>query len=447
MSSSTVLILSLAAIVICIAASFFLKINMGIAAMACAFIIGCLFQGVSASTVYGYWADNLIFFMIASNLFFGYARENGTLDIFGRKILWLFRKKSGMVCWVFAFLAMLLGIMGAGPGTIVLLAPIAFVIAGQTGISTVLLAFAVNEGYSAGTMNPWTGTGVVLYGLVEESGILNYTGVYLLTYISMVIQKFLFIGVVWLFYKWYSRRGTGIKKSSAQAMEKPGSFNAVQKKTLALIVASFCLLVIPNVLNTLFTIQSPVFKAIVRLCKPHAVLIIFTLAADSIKLADTKKVISKIPMNTILTIAGVCFLMEIAKAAGLLDSVAAIFSHDAVPSFLLPALVCLLAGFMSLFSSGTSVVLPLLFPLVPVLAQSSGVNVVTLYAAAQIGALTTPFSPFSTAGSLMLGLAPDEEKDHLFRAQFIWALALLGLACLFTAFGYCSLFQLEPVYG
>ena len=442
MNDTLILILSLAAIAVCVCANFFWKVNMGLAAMTAAFIIGCLFVGDQVSTIFSYWPDNLIFFMIASNLFFGYARENGTLELFGRKILWLFRGSTKAIAWVFMALAIVLGVLGAGPGTIVLLAPIAFAVAGQLGMNPVILAYAVNEGYSIGTMNPWTGTGVVLYGLVEEAGVANYTGVYLRTYLAMSLQKILFVGIVWALFTWLVKykRKSSLSGGMAALNEEPGAYNPVQRKTLALVIGSFTLLIIPNIINTLFTIDAVWFTRVVALCRPHAVLIFFALLANIFKLAKTHDVLENLPMNTVLTIAGVCFLMEIAKGAGLLEGVSAIFSGGHIPRFLVPAVFCLLGGFMSLFASGTSVVLPLMFPLVPALSEATGIPLVTLYAAAQIGALTTPFSPFSTAGSLLVGLAPEEDKNYLFRTQFVLALIFLVAGFVLVGLGYCNLF-------
>ena len=101
MSNSAILITCLIAIAVAIGASFKWKLNMGILSMAFAFVIGCLMQGQTASTVFGFWPDNLIFFMIASALFYGFARENGTLTAFGSKILWRFRKNVKIFLWVF----------------------------------------------------------------------------------------------------------------------------------------------------------------------------------------------------------------------------------------------------------------------------------------------------------------------------------------------------------
>ena len=183
MSNSVILVTCVIAIAISIIVSFKWSVNMGVLAMAFAFVIGCLMQGQSVNTVFGFWPDNLIFFMIASALFFGFARENGTLDVFGSKVLWVFRRQVKLLPWVFFVLAGVLGFLGSGPSALLLLAPIGFPIALRAGIDPIVIGFSIAMGYNCGTMNPWTGSGVVLYGLVEANGMDTATAIttYLMT--------------------------------------------------------------------------------------------------------------------------------------------------------------------------------------------------------------------------------------------------------------------------
>ena len=88
MNETTILLLCLAAIVISIAICFKTGINMGLIAMTFAFLIGCLFMGEKAASIFGFWPDSLIFFLLASAMFYGFARENGTLTLFGTKLLY-----------------------------------------------------------------------------------------------------------------------------------------------------------------------------------------------------------------------------------------------------------------------------------------------------------------------------------------------------------------------
>lgn len=448
MSESTVLLLCLAAIIIAIAICFKTGINLGLIAMTFAFIIGCLFMGEKAATVFGFWPDSLIFFLLASAMFYGFARENGTLTLLGTKLLYKFRKSIEALPFVFAFIAFILGLLGAGPGTIVLLAPLGFSVCAQVGIDPLLMVFAIDTGYNCGTQNPWTGTGVVLYGLVEESGVAADVAIhtYMLSYATFLINKVLFLALFYIVFRFLKRKAaSGAKKvQNLDILEKkPEAFSPVQKKTMILILVSFFLLVIPNIINTFVKISNPAFKNLVGLCKPQAILIIFALIASMMNIANPKKVLQKLPMGTVFTIAGVCFLMELAKKVGLLESVVAVFDGGNIPTFLIAPVFCLIAAFLSIFASGTSVVLPLLFPMIPALAAATGVNVVALYAAAQIGALATPISPFSTAGAQFVGLAPDDQlADTLVKQQFILAIVMMIATSIAALFGLCGIFKL-----
>lgn len=448
MSDSTILLLCLAAIVIAIAICFKTGINLGLIAMTFAFLIGCLFMGEKAATVFGFWPDSLIFFLLASAIFYGFARENGTLNLLGSKLLYQFRKSIEALPFVFAFIAFVLGLLGAGPGTIVLLAPLGFSVCAQVGIDPLLMVFAIDTGYNCGTQNPWTGTGVVLYGLVEESGVAADLAIqtYLLSYATFLINKVLFLVLFYIVFKFLQgKKGRAAEKKVELEIlkKKPEAFSPVQKKTLTLILVSFCLLVIPNIVNTLVKIDSPLFKNLVALCKPQAVLIIFGLIASMMKLADSKKVLQKMPMGTVMTIAGVCFLMELAKKVGLMETVVSVFEGGSIPGFLVAPVFCFIAAFLSIFASGTSVVLPLMFPMVPALSAATGVNVVALYAAAQIGALATPISPFSTAGAQFVGLAPDDKlSDTLVKQQFVLAIIMMIVTSIAALLGLCGIFKI-----
>jgi di/tricarboxylate transporter len=159
------------------------------------------------------------------------------------------------------------------------------------------------------------------------------------------------------------------------------------------------------------------------------------------KLGDRKKVMAHIPISTILLVAGVTFLMQVAVKSGLLQVVAGWFSGD-IAHFLIPPALCFIAGFLSIFSSATSVVIPMMFPLVPALVAGSGLNPVNLYTSIMVGAGATAVSPFSTSGGQTLALAPDELKgDTLAGHLFILAVAFLGLAVLFAAIGVFNILK------
>ncbi|MBQ7534029.1 MAG: hypothetical protein IJT43_00235 [Stomatobaculum sp.] len=446
MSNNTIILLCFLAVAIAIVLSFTRGVNLGITAMTGAFLIGVLCLNKSVANIYGYWPDNWVFFLIAGAVFYGFARENGTLTLLGSKMLYAFRDRVVMVPAIFALIAMIMGYLGAGPGTIVLLSPIGYAICQQIGMDPLLMVFAIDCGYNCGTMNPFTGTGVVLYGLVQETageelGFATYFHTYGLFVLSKIVQ----VAMIYAYFHFKKKDGSELGKGvQIEALQKkPEPFNDIQKKTLVLIFTCFFLMVVPNILNTLVKFPKGSFaKTFVNLCKPHAILIIFSMIASIMKLANPKKVLQRIPMNTVMIVSGVAFLMEIAKEAGLNDLVVAFFEGSTFPKFLLPPVFVLIAAFLSVFSSGTGVVLPLMFPMVPALCAATGLNPVTLYASAQIGALATPISPFSTAGSQFIGLAPEEYNDYLIRGQLILGIVMALIGAAMALVGFCSIWPI-----
>ena len=445
MSDSAIIILCLIAIIASIIASNIWKLNMGLLAMGCAFIIGCLFQGQKVSTIFGYWPDNIAFFLIACCLFFGFARDNGTLEVFGNKLLWKFRHHTKMIPWVIFLICAILGYLGTGSGTIFIIAPVAYIIGEQIGIDPLLTACAVNMGYVCGGWNPWTGTGVILYGLMEDNGLTSEvaTRTYLMAYGGWLIRQFIVFGLAFLYFTFIKKQRNALsKEEQQQAIKEPQPFNVIQRKTFTLIITAVVLIVIPSVLSAWFPIKNALFKNLVKLCKPQAICVIFALIASAMKLGDVKKVISKLPMNTVLMISGICFLMTIATKAGLIKTIADGFSNLSLPNSLISPILALLAGILSIFSSATGVVCPLLFPLVPALSTATGLNPVVLYASIMAGADTTSLSPFSTAGSQLVALAPDSVQEQLIPRQLAMTFIALAIVIILA---YLGLFDIMRV--
>lgn len=88
--SNTVMIISL---VIGLIASLIIStkfnINAGILGLIVAWIVGGWMGKLSVATLVGYWPTSVMFIAITTTLFFGVARENGTLTLFANKVILL----------------------------------------------------------------------------------------------------------------------------------------------------------------------------------------------------------------------------------------------------------------------------------------------------------------------------------------------------------------------
>ena len=225
--------------------------------------------------------------------------------------------------------------------------------------------------------------------------------------------------VIVLFYFLY--KGYKCKKID---VEKPAAFNSVQKKTFAIIIIAFLLMVVPSILST--WIKAPFLVTLSGFCQPQVIMILGAFACACLNLAPEKKVINKVPIGTIIMIVGVYMLIQVATKAGLINAVSSALANS-IPKFFVPGAIVLFAAFLSFFSSSTSTVMPLMYPLVPGLVASLGISPVVLYTCIFFGGLSTAVSPFSTGGALTIAACADNEVREALPNQMIIA-ALLAPA-------------------
>ena len=117
------------AIVISVAVGWRLNLNTGVIAMVFAFFIGYFFLGMSVDQVIAFWPVNIVFYLIAIALFFNYATINGTMEILGKKMLAALGGRRFLVPWSIALVCAVVGGLGAGASTPVIVGPFAFTMA------------------------------------------------------------------------------------------------------------------------------------------------------------------------------------------------------------------------------------------------------------------------------------------------------------------------------
>ncbi|MBP1920454.1 SLC13 family permease [Youngiibacter multivorans] len=400
------LYLCLFAILAAIVIGWKFNFNTGILAMGFAFIIGNLVMGLKVSEIISFWPTNIVFFLIAISLFFTYATSNGTMTLVGEKLLYAMNGNAKLIPWVIALVSAVVAFLGAGASTPAIVGPLAFALGIPAGIHPIMIAVTVGCATLIGADNPINGFGgVISKNLIEKAGygdasfaIANYV------WINSAFKQIFIIAIFYIVFKCY--------KAKRVEIQKPKDFDDIQKKTLWLILAAFAFMVLPAVINT-WVPGIKLVKALATFSQPQVIMVIAAILARALKLGDEKDIIRKLPMNTILMIAGVALLLGIAKEAGLVDQIASILTNN-IPKFWVPAMLVLFAAFLSFFSSGTSVVCPLMYPLVPVLATSLSLNPVMLFSCIFIGAMASSLSPFSTGGAMVISGCPDPKiKEQL----------------------------------
>lgn len=413
------------AIVICIAVAIILGyktgINTGLFCMIFAYIIGCFVMGMKPSQVISFWPINTMFVILSVSLFYNFAAINGTLEKLSGALLYSCRKFPGMLPFALFAVAVILSIMGATFFTVLaFMAPITLVICEEAHMDKLTGGVAINAGALAGGNFPTSNLGVIFRGLADTAyeahkdlKAVDSFSMEMKIFVYAVIFSLILIAVFrfCLPSNWHIGKGVTFKK--------PEPFDKKQRQTFTLMILMMIVLLAFPILKSIM----PGNKTIVMLNSKidvGLVGIIFAVIALLMKLAPQKEAVARVPWNTIIMIAGAGMLIAVAVKAGTINELSSwIGSNVSTP--LVPIAFSIVGAFMSFFSSTTGVVTPALFPLIPALAASTGLNPEALFAATVIGSQSSAISPFSSGGSLiMASCGKEDERVSLFnRLMFI----------------------------
>jgi len=178
-------VISVAALVLAIVLSCFTSINVGVFAVALAWIVGVYIGGIPVATVMNGFPTALFLTLAGVTLLFTIAQVNGTLDRVAHHAVRLCRGHRGVVPIMYFLLAA--GLASIGPGNIstaALVAPMAMTTAIRANIPLFLMAIMVGNGANAGSLSPFAPTGIIVNGLMARIGM---TGLQFETYISNLL--------------------------------------------------------------------------------------------------------------------------------------------------------------------------------------------------------------------------------------------------------------------
>lgn len=326
---------------------------------------------------------------------------------------------------IFAISA-IIAALGAGFYTVLaFMAPLTFLLCDKVGLSKIAGAMAINYGALGGANFMTSQSGIIFRTLMEKSGI--DTGV------AFINSSFIFIATIVLpiFVLSFFVLSAFRNKTQVSVIEKPEAFDAKQKTTLISMFIMIFIVLAGPIAHLIFP-QISIIEYFNKKIDIAMIAIIFVAIALFLKLADEKKVIALIPWNTLIMICGVGMLISVAVEAGTIKWLSTLVKNEVSVVFI-PLTMCAIAAFMSLFSSTLGVVTPALFPIIPSIAQSSGLSEALLFTCIVIGAQASAISPFSSGGSLILGACPEKYREKLFKDLLVKAVPIgFGAAIIAT---------------
>lgn len=420
--------LMLIALAVSIGLGYKTKINIGFFTIAFAYLIGCFGMGLKPSEVIELWPVKIFFIILSVTLFYNFALANGALEKLASHLLYKCRKFPQFLPLAIFFAATIIAGLGAGFYTVLaFMAPITLLLCKKTNMNMIIGGMSANYGALAGANFMTSQSGIIFRSLMENTGISSQTA---FSYSSGIFVLTLIIPIAVLgIYTLWNRKSNSIVIED----QKPEPFDQKQKQSIFLIVLMMSIVLVFPILHLVF----PDVKTISFLNSKIDIAflaITFSLISLLMKLADEKKVIALVPWGTLIMICGVGMLIALGVKLGIITTLSEWLANN-VPVWVIPVLLCLISAIMSVFSSTLGVVAPTLFPIVPALALSSGLNPLMLFICIVVGAQSTAISPFSSGGSLIMASAPaDIDKTKFFNQLLFKAIPVGVIAALIAIF-------------
>lgn len=393
---------TLGALALAIVLSCTSRLNVGLLAIALAWVIGVYVGDLPLREVTAGFPVDLFLTLAGVTLLFAQAYVNGTLDIVAHNAMRLCRGRVGVVPIMYFGLGAVLA--SAGPGNIAttgLLAPMAMATAVRMRISPFLMAIMVGNGCNSGSLSPLAPTGIIVTGLMERIGL---PGLELTTWAYNLMAHavvafagyFLFGGLKLL---------TRTERVEAEA-EAVKSLDRHQLLTLAMIGV-----LILGVIFGGFNIGMAAFAGAVLL--------------SLLRAADDAEAIKRMPWGTILMVCGVTVLIGLLEKTGGMDLMTSLLSSVATQATIVPFLAVVI-GVISAYSSTSGVVLPAFLPTAPGIVDNlGGGSVLAIASTMNIAGHLVDVSPLSTIGALCIASVPSAEMGRrLFNQLLAWGMSM-----------------------
>jgi di/tricarboxylate transporter len=401
-------VISVAALALAVVISCFSRLNVGVLAIAMAWIVGVYLGGLTVSAVMAGFPSQLFLTLAGVTLLFAMAQSNGTLPQLAHHAVRLCRGNVGTIPIMFFVLGAALSSMGPGNiATAALLTPIAMATAARAGIPLFLMAIMVGNGANAGALSPFALTGIMVNGIMAKNqlaGLETATYLYNLgAHALMAFAGYALFGGLRLFSV----------DRTVQVVDPEGNrpFDRRHWITIGVIAA-----LITSVLA---------FGAHVGLAAFVAAVL---LAAAGV--ADDGEAMKLMPWRVIVMVSGVTVLIALVERFQGIDLMVSLVARLSTPDTV-TGVVALLTGIVSVYSSTSGVVLPAFLPLVPGLAaELPGASATGIAMSMNIGGHLVDVSPLSTIGALCIASAGAADTRRLFNQLLAWGLSMAVVGAL-----------------
>lgn len=399
-------VLSLIALLVAIVLSMATKLNVGVLAMAFAWLIGTYVAGWPVNQVAAGFPSSLFLTLTGVTLLFALAESNGTLERVAHRAVGLARGQTRLIPPLLFLIAFLLSSVGPGAiTTVALLIPMAMAVGTRAGVPRFLTALAVANGANAGNLSPISAIGIVANSKMAEVGLGGHEGKVWLTnflaHLLVTAAAYLLSG--------------GWKLASRPATDGSDVIQPLDRRhwlTVAVIGVW-----IAGVIGFQLSVGLAAFLA-------ASVLVLMSLA-------DEAAAMKRVPWGVIIMVCGVTVLIAVLDKTGGMELFTSLLAKLASP-VTVNGVVAFVTGLISSWSSTAGVVLPSFLPTVPGLVEKvGGGDPLAVALSINVGSAMVDVSPLSTLGALCVATVTDPAGARvLFRQLLIWGLSMSVVAAL-----------------
>lgn len=393
-------VLSLIALLVAIALSMATKLNVGVAAMAFAWLIGTFAAGWKAEQVAAGFPSSLFLTLTGVTLLFALADVNGTLDRLASRALAMARGQARLLPGL--LFAAAFGLASVGPGAIIavaLLIPMAMPAATRAGVPRFLTALAVANGANAGNMSPISAVGIIANTRMAEAGLGGHEAK---VWIANFAAHLLVAAIAYV--------AIGGWRLPGVSPDAPGDAGPPLegRHWLTIVVIGAW---IAGVVGLQLNVGLAAFLA-------ASLLVLFAIA-------DETAAMKRVPWGVIVMVCGVTVLIAVLEKTGGMELFTTMLARLATPATL-NGTVAFVTGLISSWSSTSGVVLPTFLPTVPgLVAKVGGGDPLAVALSINVGSAMVDVSPLSTLGALCVATVSDPvEARSLFRQLLLWGLSM-----------------------
>lgn len=404
------------------------NINLGILGLIGAFLVALAVpefadaaedSGDVFDQVFGGFPVDLMIALMGLTYLFGFAQQNGTIDIILSWAIRAVRGNRAVMPWIFFALTGFFMSIGA-IFAIGVISPLAVPFARRYRINQLMMGMMVVHGGMAGLLSPLSVYGIYVNDFLKNNDLGSHTWT---LFLMALVFNVLMGAIVFVFLG--GRRLIGAQARAEMAeiraeMEDTADAETTETGSGSTTVATATTrAVTPYQWATIVGLAALVIGAGIFALDIGVVSLTIGGVLAIMKPVESRKALDNVSWATIVLVGGMVTYIEVLQAAGTVDWISDKMSSMGAPMIGL-LLLCYLSGVVSALASSIATIGIAITMAAPFLVNGD-LPVAGAAAAIAVAATVVDVSPFSTNGAMVLANVDAEHRDKFFRQMLVYS--------------------------